>query len=39
MRGHVQKLGWTDWVDCDGKAMIGTTGKSLRLEAIEIKRV
>lgn len=33
-RAHVQDLGWQDWV-ADGKTA-GTTGKSKRLEAIQI---
>lgn len=32
--GHVQNLGWMDWVS-DG-AQCGTTGQSLRLEAVKI---
>lgn len=36
-RSHVQKRGWQDWVS-DG-AEAGTVGKSLRLEAIEIRIV
>lgn len=36
-RAHFQNIGWQNWV-CDGK-IAGTTGASLRLEAIEIKIV
>jgi len=32
---HVQNLGWTDWVS-DGE-VAGTTGQSLRIEAVMIK--
>ena len=38
-RGHVQDIGWQNW-DCDtepdGAADAGTTGRGLRLEAIQI---
>jgi uncharacterized protein YjdB len=34
-RTHVQNIGWQDWVS-DGE-MTGTSGRSLRLEAIEIR--
>ena len=33
-RAHVQKVGWQGWRDTP--AMIGTTGKALRLEAFQI---
>ncbi|MFD4820363.1 hypothetical protein ACFY5J_26975 [Peribacillus butanolivorans] len=36
-RAHVQNLNWQDWRSDGGIA--GTTGQSLRLEAIEIKLV
>ena len=36
-RVHVQNLGWMDWVENGETA--GTTGQSLRLEAIEVKLV
>lgn len=36
-RAHVQKLGWQDWV-YDGK-VAGTTGRSLRMEALQIEIV
>lgn len=35
-RTHVQNVGWQEWVN-DG-ALSGTTGRSLRLEGIEIKQ-
>jgi uncharacterized protein YjdB len=34
-RTHVQDIGWQDWVN-DGE-MTGTSGRSLRLEAIDIR--
>lgn len=34
-RAHVQNVGWQDWVS--GGKMAGTTGKGLRLEALEIR--
>lgn len=34
-RGHVQDIGWLGWV-ADSQT-VGTTGKSLRLEAIELR--
>lgn len=38
-RGHVQNIGWQEW-DCDngpdGAADAGTTGRDLRLEALQI---
>ena len=34
-RGHVQNIGWLPWV-ADSQT-VGTTGKSLRLEAIELR--
>ena len=36
-RTHVQNEGWKNWVKDD--AMSGTTGKNLRLEAIEIRLI
>jgi hypothetical protein len=35
-RGHVEGIGWTDWVDVNHDTIIGTKGKSKRLEALEI---
>lgn len=37
-RGHVQDIGWMDW-QVGSKIMIGTTGKSKRLEAVQIEIV
>ncbi|MBR3131767.1 peptidoglycan-binding protein LysM, partial [Candidatus Saccharibacteria bacterium] len=34
-RAHVQNIGWQDWVK-NGE-LAGTSGQSLRLEALEIK--
>ena len=34
-QGHVQRIGWQDWYRDDG--MVGTTGRSLRMEALRIK--
>ena len=36
-RGYVQGKGWTNWVK-DGEEC-GTTGKNLKLEAIQVKIV
>ena len=33
-RGHVQNIGWQDWTDA---GVVGTTGQSLRLEAIQVQ--
>lgn len=38
-RVHVQGHGWTNWVAADKGFWLGTKGKSLRLEAVEIKRL
>lgn len=35
-RVHIQDIGWTDWKKADG-SWVGTKGKCLRIEAIEIK--
>jgi uncharacterized protein YjdB len=35
-RAHVEKIGWQDWA-CNGQ-IAGTTGQSLRLEALDIAR-
>lgn len=37
-RGHVQDIGWMDW-QVGSKIVIGTTGKSKRLEAVQIEIV
>jgi len=36
-RAHCQNVGWTKWVK--NGAMGGTSGRSLRVEAIEVKIV
>jgi uncharacterized protein YjdB len=42
-RAHVQKLGWLPWqkvkngTNIDKAGVAGTTGKGLRMEALEIK--
>lgn len=37
MRGHVQNVGWVDQQRLpDGRVMVGTTGRSLRLEAVQL---
>jgi len=33
-RGHIEKVGWTDWVESG--TIVGTTGQQKRLEAIQI---
>jgi hypothetical protein len=44
-RAHVQKVGWTAWqttangTDISKAAVAGTTGKALRMEAIEVRVV
>lgn len=38
-RVHIQDIGWTAWLNCDGKSLGGTAKSGKRLEAIEIKRV
>lgn len=32
--GHVENIGWQAWVDSNTDGFVGTTGKSLRLEAL-----
>ena len=37
MKGHVQNVGWVSQQRLpDGRVMVGTTGKSLRLEAVQL---
>ena len=36
-RAHSQNVGWMDWVS--NGTLAGTTGKSLRLEALQIRLV
>jgi uncharacterized protein YjdB len=37
-RAHVQNIGWQDWEYSDpGRAVsVGTTGQSLRMEALDV---
>jgi surface antigen len=34
-KGHIQNIGWTDWMDSG--QLCGTTGQNLRLEGLKIK--
>jgi len=35
MRAHVSKIGWMSWTSAPG--MVGTTGRALPMEALELK--
>ena len=38
-RAHIQGTGWTQWTRADGVSTLGTVGRSLRMEAVEMRKI